>query len=127
MKREEKGERNKGKGTEQSRQDNSGKCKGIQHKVTERRVNSAWCVRLLHHCWGCGILIGDTSSTLQPGRLEIPRGASQNTHQNPANTTTVPVSSATTSSVVMGSPGFGRDHKMLWLSEQCSTAPVVFP
>ena len=33
------------------------------------------------------ILIGDASSTLQPGLLEIPRGVPLEQHQNPLNTT----------------------------------------
>ena len=31
----------------------NGKCKRTQHKVSERQMSRAWCVRLLH-CSGCG-------------------------------------------------------------------------
>ena len=39
--------------------DKDGQVKGTQDKVKEREkaLNQAWCVRLLHHCSGCGSLV----------------------------------------------------------------------
>ena len=51
--------------------DKNGVYRGTQRNVYERQVNRAWCVRLLHHCSGCGSS-ADAPSTLQPRRLEIP-------------------------------------------------------
>ena len=31
--------------------DDAVKCGGTEHKVRERQVRRAWCVRHLHHCW----------------------------------------------------------------------------
>ena len=64
------------------------RCGGTEHKVSERQVRRAWCVRHVHHCSGCGSPFGDAHSTLQPNLLEILCGPPSEHHQIPAFTAT---------------------------------------
>ena len=63
-------------------------CGGTEHKVTERHVKRAWCVRHEHHCSGCGSSLEMRIPSYSPGCWGSPRGALSEPQRTPAVTAT---------------------------------------